>query len=739
MPRQQTFTIWQYKQEEIVEKRLVADANGTVTEQEVFVQPYLDIKIILESTQLENLYDFGFEQEITLEATTGRGGGFTFYGELSKMWFGDANYGYLNYNYIQQKYKTITVGENTKIRHRIGYGYSSETSMRAANDIEGNVTAFRYRSRDQYPPILGGTVYFNLQNFMVNEQIVSYNNRSVPYSFEVELQKQDRAITPITADNFTDEGNPTFSYEARTGKSAPKGSTLEREDTITSLEAGLSFDGVTIVVPYRAIPISSSTVSYTFDLTEEEREALRIGAQGSSTVPIYYMTRIVRALGSETATLIGSTERNFTIIGAYPTLDPTVKDIKEETIALTGDENTFIRYESMAEFAINAQASKHAEIISQSVQCGSKIVNDLSVGIIEDVESGTFSFNIADSRNMGASSSLFRNLVEYVKPTCYQKISIELSGETEASVKVVVNGNYFNGSFGVADNTFKLEMRYTDDEGNMGEWQTINSTPVFNGTTYEVETTFTGFDYGKSYIFQSRVTDKLNVVESSQYTVRLLPAFDWSETDFNFNVPVNINGSLSMDNEQIIRHNKAANNTVLSATGGKVYVRPNGTEDTFGELVINSDGSVNMSGDLNVEGNIAFKEFSINGNTLADYVIETGEEAMGTNGTWYWRKWASGKSEAWGCRNFGNMAVTTAWGNLYRSAVCTQDLPEKVFVRTPDSININIVHSNYGGWICKHEQTAPSAVTTGSFIFVRPASATVTPTNIGFYIVGEWK
>jgi hypothetical protein len=66
-------------------------------------------------------------------------------------------------------------------------------------------------------------------------------------------------------------------------------------------------------------------------------------------------------------------------------------------------------------------------------------------------------------------------------------------------------------------------------------------------------------------------------------------------------------------------------------------------------------------------------------------------------------------------------------------------LPNNVFIRTPDSININIVHANFGGWICKHEQTAPSADTTGSFIFVRPASATVTPTNLGFHIIGEWK
>jgi hypothetical protein len=85
------------------------------------------------------------------------------------------------------------------------------------------------------------------------------------------------------------------------------------------------------------------------------------------------------------------------------------------------------------------------------------------------------------------------------------------------------------------------------------------------------------------------------------------------------------------------------------------------------------------------------------------------------------------------------MAVNTAWGNLYRSAIFTQDLPDDVFKTTPDVININIVNGGYGGWICKHENTAPSAVTTGSFIYVRPASAQVSPSYIGFHVIGVWK
>lgn len=570
------------------------------------------------------------------------------------------------------------------------------------------------------------------------------------HDLSIDLPQIDRAVIPVSADIFTDEANPNFSYEAVTGQSNvyyyySNRSRIYRhtvEDKITSLQAALSLDGETIDIPFRDIPIGST--SYQFELTEADRDVLRQKVQGSNTVPIYYITKVKREVSYDTSysnyyksgEFINKTERSLTIVGCNPVLNPTVKDINPATLALTGDENTFVRYESMAEYAINATPSKHATIVSQSVQCGNKTIKDLPYGVIDDVESGDFNFYVSDSRNMAAASTVFKNFVEYIKPTCNHKLEIALYGETEAQIKVTISGNIFIGSFGASNNPLKLEMRYTDDNGVMGNWGVIRAVPTYSASnqTYTLETTISGFNYGKSYVFQCRATDKLNTVESPQYTIRLYPVFDWGENDFNFNVPVNLNAEeLSMHNETIIRHNKEANNTVLSATGGHIYLRPGGTNDTTGESVIYPDGSVKFG------GNVDLTAFSINGNQMADYIIETGEEAMGTNGTWYWCKWASGKSECWGCRNFGNTAVTTAWGGLYRSAIFTQDLPEDVFKTTPDVITMNVVNSNFGGWICKHENSAPSAVTTGSFIFVRPASATVSPLYIGFHIIGLWK
>lgn len=766
-----TYKLGEWIQEEKIETQQVANPEtGVVEEVTTVIQPYRRIwkELIVKQNVDKNRNHSEFAFEMWIHGTAGQNGsGFTMERGYSYLWidgtriketdpddevvevsYGDtksllllefsdglflrSNRYWLKYHYVDGIFRHFTL--------------SSESD--SVNGVNGRKKSFVITNQSEADAIIKDLF---LDGADISNKVSGAITSITPTPLPV-----DRSVTPTTANSFTDEENPYLTYSAKTTRSiVPKSGDPDSlalvDDKIASLQAAISFDGVTVDIAYRDIPISGT--SYTFNLTEAEREVLRQKAQGSDTVPIYYLIKVVREVGgtvsyggytheleTQSAEFVSATKRNLTIVGCNPTLNPTVKDIKLETLALTGDENTFVRYESMAEYAINATASKNATIVSQSVQCGSKTISNLPQGVIDDVESGTFIFNVIDSRNMGASSSVFKNLIEYVKPTCYQKVEIQISGETGAQIKVTVSGNYFNGSFGAVNNTLKLEVRYTNDDGDMGEWTTLTGTPVFNGTTYELEATFTGFNYGKAYVFQCRATDKLNFVESSQYTIRMMPVFDWSENDFNFNVPINIEAEdLNMHGETIIRHSDSTNNTVLSASSGNIYIRPGGTDNTYGETIFYGNGNVKFN------GTVTFADGTTGGgaadptDAFADYVIETGEEAMGSNGTWYWRKWASGKSEAWGCRNFGNMAVTTTWGNLYRSAIFTQDLPDDVFIRTPDAININIVHANFGGWICKHEQTAPSAVTTGSFIFVRPASATVSPTNLGFYIVGEWK
>ena len=778
----------EFKQEEIKEKRQIAGEDGVVTEHEILVQQFVhtwtELQVYQEVLVDENRSNF--KALLTINATCGEGGNTllvipaTTYNNTDgiHLYFGGS--AATDYNYAS-KSLNLTPGEtisrtlcafdytssNRKIyRNRPNHGMERINLQYCYHNLDGSADSFVWFNVDEgildtanpLAPKFTGRIIYTLYDIIQNEQSSSYNvNETFDEPFEPITI--NRAVVPKTATNFTDEENPTFSYAAISSKNRVhyryystsgiigwRNVYVLEQDTIDSVQAALSFDGETADVPYREIPIDGT--NYTFNLTEEEREILREKAQGSPNVPIHYLVKITRRIAKnytihdvnyiEQKEFTSDTSRVLTIVGCEPTLNPTVRDVNSDTVALTGNENIFVRYESMAEFATGATASKHATIVSQSVQCGSRTVRDMYYGVIDDVESGNFVFNATDSRGLQADQvAIGTTFIEYIKPTCNQNLAIEMSGETGAVVTLKINGSYFNGSFGAASNELKLEVRHTQNDGEMGEWVTLTDglIPVFKKNTYELTTTISGFDYEQSYVFQCRATDKLNFVETAQYTVTMLPIFDWDKNDFNFNVPVNIEAdNLNMHGETIIRHNKTANNTVLSASGGHIYIRPKGTDETDGETIIYPNGDITFGGAVNLDNS-----FSVNGNALNDFVIDSGTESMGSNGTWHWRKWASGIAECYGCRNFGNMAITTAWGNLYRSAILTQDLPENVFIRTPDVININIVNAGFGGWICKHEETAPSAITTGSFIFVRPASATATPTYIGFHVLGDWK
>ena len=490
----------------------------------------------------------------------------------------------------------------------------------------------------------------------------------------------DRGEYPVVAHSFTDEGTPFITYTApSTAKSIVRWDRAtymfeykEVEDTVLSMQLALSFDGVNPDTTYRSLPLYG--IEYELELTADERELLREKAQGSTTVPIYYLIKTVRNAKylthvNETVSCISATERALTIVGCEPVILPVVRDIDATTVNLTGNSDKFIKNHSLAEYSINATASKGATIVKQSVRCGSKTFIEPS-GRIEKVESGTFIFSATDSRNQTVEVVLEKGFVDYVELTCNQKAIIELTQETDATIAMEITGKHFRGSFGAVNNNFIVEVRHSQDGGEPGEWVRVSDfvEVYYEGSSYKMNFDISGLDYNSSYTIQTRAFDKLNSIITAEYTTKIQPMFDWSDKDFNFNVPV-----------------------------------------TF------------------------------MGDTMADIVIETGSEAMGTNGTWYWRKWQSGRAECYGCRNFGNMGVSTAWGGLYRSESFSQTLPPGLFVATPEVIDITYRGANFGGWIAKHEAFAADANTSGGFILVRPASATISQAPISFNVIGRWK
>ena len=365
---------------------------------------------------------------------------------------------------------------------------------------------------------------------------------------------------------------------------------------------------ITIASPSTAL---THTLTYKFGSLSGTIATKTTLTSVSWTLPSSFYNQIPNAL-SLTGTIYCETFAGTTSIGVTscqftgsvnktscaPILTPTVVNISEDHVVLTGNTNTFIRYESMAEYAINAVAQNGATIVSQSITCGSKVITDLPQGVIDDVPSAQFIFRAVDSRGLVTEKTINKIIVQYVLPTCNQEVTTELVDETKAKVYITISGNIYNGSFGAVDNTMTLQIRYTDAEGNWGAWQNLPdiANDNFDGNTYKVEISGGDFNYDDNYLIQSRIIDKLHTVESASYSIKVRPVFDWSKEDFNLNVP------FRMNDQTILRHNQTANNIVLSATGGNIYLRPGGTDDTSSEVRIYSNGNLEIKGDLIING-----------------------------------------------------------------------------------------------------------------------------------------
>jgi hypothetical protein len=341
---------------------------------------------------------------------------------------------------------------------------------------------------------------------------------STTISSTVTLDRIPRAATLTAAPNFNDEESPAITYSNAAGAA------------VEYLQACISLDGSLDDIKFR--DISKTGSSYTFSLTDAERELLRNATTTANSRTVVFSL----------ATKIGGTwyysklYRTLSIINAQPTISPVVRDGNDSTLALTGSGSTMIKGYSDAIYSISPQAYKGAMITGQKIVCGSKSSTAAS-GTLSGVDSGSFVFSATDSRGNTVTQTLNKTLISYIKLTCNLAAK---APTTDGKAELTISGNYFNGSFGTASNSLIVEYRIKVNDGEFGSWQTATATP--NGNKYTAAVNLSGLEYRNTYTFQAMAKDALEIIYSAAQTVRTLPVFDWGFNDFNFNVPVSFEG-----------------------------------------------------------------------------------------------------------------------------------------------------------------------------------------------------
>lgn len=485
------------------------------------------------------------------------------------------------------------------------------------------------------------------------------------------LNQQANIVSVTTY--FQDTANPIMKYKNRAGNSV-------------TLQACISIGGAE-TIPYRTI--SSTAETYTFNLTDAERKALR---QNSSSVKQQVTFYLKTIRGS--STFYSTANATMEIYQGSPTLSPTVIDVggavtehanyyygANSTVDLTGNANIIIKGHNKVQYAINAAARKEATLVSQSVSCGGITKTD-PTGYFENADDGYFDFKATDSRGEETKQRVSMTVINYFEPT------VNIRTQTSTTVdrlRVVVDGEYFSGYFGetrygtFTNNLLYVYARYRKENEEWSNWQTLaleTSTGNY-GNAYSKYIDLEGLDYTDTYYFQAKVEDCLASVESTVFKLKVEPVFDWGRDDFNFNVPVSIKR------------------------------------------------------DLTVTGNI------ITGGNAVPTIV-----AQGTVGMWTYRKWSDGVAECWGISTVST-AITTAWGSMYvgNTKMSRLNYPSELFIAKPVEM-VTVQSPSNAVWVFAESGTngVNDISTSAIYNVCRPTQITAASTYyLSFYIKGKWK
>jgi hypothetical protein len=328
------------------------------------------------------------------------------------------------------------------------------------------------------------------------------------------------------APNFTDEDSPTVSYAVPIGMTG---------------HIYIALDGQKEDIAAREV---TGQGDLTFEFTDEERAKLwTIQDLGLVTKQVRFYIR------SEFDGVVyyEHLARNLTIINYTPSFNTEVWDSNTDVVnRLTGNKYILVKHASNASYTTGASGRKGASIDTQSVKNAETTKYGAS-GTFEKVTSNEFHFTATD--NYGRTSQETMQFsgnywIEYVKLTCSVSVT-EMTADGD--VGVTLTGKFFNGTFGKRNN--QMRMHY-DISKNDNEFEHVDKGyiyPSVSGSDYTYTFTISGLDYMSVYDLVVRVSDEVMVEGAEAQTILAsTPIFDWGRTDFNFNVPVNVEGNLTV-------------------------------------------------------------------------------------------------------------------------------------------------------------------------------------------------
>lgn len=332
--------------------------------------------------------------------------------------------------------------------------------------------------------------------FNINATIDGTKVGSITASGSITLDRIARNATIVTANDFTDETNPTLTYS---------------NPSSFSCDVAIEFAGGSIT---RASAISGAGGSYTMQLTDAERETLRNASKNSPTLKVTYALKTT----IDGTAYYSRADRKMNVVNAAPELGAvSYEDTNAATVAVTGDKSRIVQNHSIMTVTIpTATAKKGATIASYTIAFGgvTKTVTAagaVSLGAVGVAYSQPLTVTATDSRGLTASQSVQVTVDDYSAPTAVIDLHRLNNFEPETYLTAHARYSYLNGKNSV---TITAKFKKVSDSSY--------------GTSIELEDSIQSTvtcDRDSAYDFVVTIADRL---ESTDYNMTLgkgIPSF----------------------------------------------------------------------------------------------------------------------------------------------------------------------------------------------------------------------
>ncbi len=307
-----------------------------------------------------------------------------------------------------------------------------------------------------------------------------------------------------------------------------------------------------------------------------------------------------------------------------PDIDATIKDINENTLALTGNELHFINRYSTIEATYEATAKKSASI--SSVKVNNNTVQTNPYEFTATAISEAINVTAYDSRGYSNTKEFFTGtdytFISYVPLS--SNVTVRRKSPTSDELLISFSGNYFNDTFGKVNNELLLKWKYREYSNNPTDWNDIEAQTLVLGTDYVLkENTYhsgdnsdyeegislgDSFDYRKNYEVQFIYSDKLENKDVVVLGTKGKPIVNWNGNYFK------VNGDLKVTDNVLLELYAPYDYTQEDVN--KVYNYIRGTEQLTPQEIKKYD--VNKDGELSYLDYVTIYNFVQDGITTTN-------------------------------------------------------------------------------------------------------------------------